>query len=218
MRRNEHWNTPSHDFDDKAFSGFGGRWNRDSGDHQPAADSGDAGTGKGHTAPTPASGNPGTDNHATTPDNGGGHTPAGNSGAETTTPTSASANDFAHQLLTLTNAFRAEHGVAALQWDDKLALAAQQHTQDMANNHYFSHTQPDGDTLTDRLHDVGYQYSSAGENIAMGQTTPEAVMQAWENSDGHRANLLNAHFTEFGAGYVDAAQDLWTQDFGSEYA
>ena len=103
-----------------------------------------------------------------------------------------------------------------MQWDDKLAFAAQQHTQDMANNHYFSHTEPDGDTLTDRLNQAGYHYSSAGENIANGQTTPEAVMEAWENSPGHRANLLNADFTDFGAGYVDAARDLWTQDFGSE--
>lgn len=124
---------------------------------------------------------------------------------------------FARDLFDLTNEFRVENGRRPLEWDDKLALAAQGHADDMADKNYFSHTQPDGDTLRDRLLDEGYRFSRAGENIARGQDSPEEVMQAWENSAGHRANLLNPNFREFGGGYADdGSQDVWVQNFGTE--
>jgi len=58
----------------------------------------------------------------------------------------------------------------------------------------------------------GISYRTAGENIAKGQTTPQAVMTAWMNSSGHRANILNASFTQIGVGYV-ASGNYWTQEF-----
>ena len=58
----------------------------------------------------------------------------------------------------------------------------------------------------------GISYRTAGENIAMGQRTPEEVVNAWMNSEGHRANILNASFTQIGMGYV-AEGNYWTQMF-----
>lgn len=62
------------------------------------------------------------------------------------------------------------------------------------------------------LKSFGINYHTAGENIARGQQTPEAVVDAWMNSDGHRANILNSSFTQIGVGYV-AEGNYWTQMF-----
>jgi len=58
----------------------------------------------------------------------------------------------------------------------------------------------------------GLRYRYAGENIAYGQRTPQAVVNAWMNSSGHRANILNANYTQIGVGYV-ADGNYWTQMF-----
>lgn len=58
----------------------------------------------------------------------------------------------------------------------------------------------------------GITYRTAVENIARGQATPAAVVNAWMNSAGHRANILNTSFTEIGVGYV-APGNYWTQIF-----
>jgi uncharacterized protein YkwD len=59
----------------------------------------------------------------------------------------------------------------------------------------------------------GIEYTTAGENIAKGQQSPEDVMNAWMNSDGHRKNILNPDFTEIGVGYVKGDTTYWTQQF-----
>ena len=61
---------------------------------------------------------------------------------------------------------------------------------------------------------LGISYQSAGENIAKGYRTAEAVVTAWMNSEGHRANILNANYTEIGVGY-EADGNYWTQWFRS---
>lgn len=83
---------------------------------------------------------------------------------------------------------------------------------DMAKNNYFSHTSPTYGSPFDQMKAAGISYRSAGENIAQGQQTPEQVVQAWMNSEGHRANILNSSFTHIGVGYV-ADGNYWTQQF-----
>ena len=147
----------------------------------------------------------------------------------TPTPPPASAEDtpgtldaFEQQVLELTNAKRAEAGLPPLVFDAKLSAAADKHSKDMADNNYFSHTQPDGDSLGDRVRDEGYGYLRVGENIAAGYKTPEAVVEGWMNSSGHRANILNPYFKELGVGYYkdpdagDTYDHYWTQVFGTE--
>jgi uncharacterized protein YkwD len=124
-----------------------------------------------------------------------------------------------HELLDLTNAFRQEHGLNVLTWDDDLAEAAEGHAEDMAAKDYVSHAQPDGDALPDRLDQAGYDWWTAGENIAMGPRSAEEAFEAWKDSPGHRANMLNPSFEEMGGGHAEEGvqPDLWVQVFGSEW-
>jgi len=101
--------------------------------------------------------------------------------------------------------------VGELSWNTKLEQAGLNHSQDMLDNDFFEHTSSDGRNLTDRLNEVGYNYSYAGENIAYGYTTENAVINGWLNSQGHCANIMNPNFTEMGVGRVG---NYWTQDFG----
>lgn len=130
---------------------------------------------------------------------------------------------FVTRVLELTNDFRAQNGLSALKLNVELNAAAQNHSEDMANQDYFSHTGKNGSQPWDRAKVVGYEALAMGENIAAGQSTPEAVVEGWKNSSGHRANMLNAKYTELGVGYFYLANDVgsvnyntyWTQLFGS---
>ncbi|WTJ96192.1 CAP domain-containing protein [Streptomyces sp. NBC_01537] len=118
------------------------------------------------------------------------------------------------RVLALVNAEREKAGCAALTENAKLTKAAQDHSQDMADHTNMSHTGSDGSSMTDRLARVGYSFSSAGENVAAGYTTPESVMAGWMSSAGHKANILNCGFKEIGIGLAQPG-NYWTQDFGS---
>jgi uncharacterized protein YkwD len=132
-----------------------------------------------------------------------------------TTPPPAAAGPVA-EVLRLVNAERANAGCGALTADSRLAAAAQAHSADMAANDYFSHTGRNGSDVADRVEAAGYRWSAVGENIAKGQPTPAAVMQAWMNSSGHRANILNCRFRNIGIGLAyDGRSPVWTQDFGT---
>jgi uncharacterized protein YkwD len=133
----------------------------------------------------------------------------------TTTPAPAAAGPVA-EVLRLVNVERAKAGCGALTTDSRLAAAAQAHSADMAANNYFSHTGRNGSDVSDRVEAAGYRWSAVGENIAKGQPTPAAVMQAWMNSSGHRANILNCRFRNIGIGLANAGRSpVWTQDFGT---
>jgi uncharacterized protein YkwD len=120
------------------------------------------------------------------------------------------------EVLRLVNAQRASAGCGALTVDSRLAAAAQAHSADMAANEYFSHTGRNGSDVGDRVDAAGYRWSNVGENIAKGQPTPAAVMQAWMNSSGHRANILNCRFRNIGIGLAyDGRSPVWTQNFGT---
>ena len=82
----------------------------------------------------------------------------------------------------------------------------------MKNKNYFDHTSPTYGSPFDMMKSFGISYKAAGENIAMGQKTPEQVVQAWMDSPGHRANIMNSSFTHIGVGYV-ASGNYWTQQF-----
>ena len=103
--------------------------------------------------------------------------------------------------------------VDAISWNNKLEQAAKNHSVDMYENDFFAHESPKGSTLTSRLQEVEYNYSTAGENIAYGYTSEQQVIEAWLNSQGHCANIMNGNFKEMGVGRVG---NYWTQNFGSQ--
>ena len=120
------------------------------------------------------------------------------------------------EVLRIVNQERARAGCGALTADNRLANAAQRHSADMAANDYFSHTSRNGDQMADRVDAAGYPWRGLGENIAKGQATPASVMQAWMNSSGHRANILNCGFRNIGVGLAfDGSTPVWTQNFGT---
>ncbi|MET1032085.1 CAP domain-containing protein [Domibacillus tundrae] len=121
-----------------------------------------------------------------------------------------SVNAFEQEVAKLVNEERAKAGLKALELDTKLSEVARAKSQDMKDKGYFSHQSPTYGSPFDMMKQFGITYKAAGENIAKGQQTPEEVMEAWMNSDGHRKNILSADFTHIGVGYVDGH---WTQMF-----
>ncbi len=127
------------------------------------------------------------------------------------TPRSA-ANSLPGEVVRLVNAERARAGCDAVETDPRLAEAAQRHSDDMARRGYFSHDSPEGESFDRRIREAGYPRPGA-ENIAMGQSSAKAVMDAWMDSPGHRRNILNCDLSAIGVG-VTTSGWYWTQDFG----
>jgi len=132
------------------------------------------------------------------------------------------ADDFEGAVLDLVNQRRSEGAncggqtyspAPALVIDGALRCAARVHSRDMEERGFFDHTNPDGDSPFDRMLFAGYDWRAAGENIAGGQPTPEAVVDAWMNSSGHCSNIMSPDFADIGIGYWDAGT-MWTQVFG----
>ena len=127
---------------------------------------------------------------------------------QTTSPLSA----FEQKVVALTNQERAKNGLPALKVNTTLSKMAHEKARDMSANNYFSHTSPTYGSPFDMMKKYGITYNYAGENIAMGQQTPEDVVKAWMNSEGHRKNILSPNYNYIGVGYV-AQGNYWAQDF-----
>ena len=135
-----------------------------------------------------------------------------------TTPEQKPSTDFSsyqQQVLDLVNAERAKRGISALTLDSSLSSVATKKSQDMANKNYFDHTSPTYGSPFDMMKQFGISYRTAGENIAKGQKTPQEVVAAWMNSEGHRKNILNPNFTNLGVGIAKDSNKTtyWTQMF-----
>lgn len=124
------------------------------------------------------------------------------------------------KLLQLVNTLRQEgctcgntvmSKVPPLTWNNLLAKAAYDHSKDMSQNNYFSHTSKDGRNPAQRITDVGYIWISYGENIAQGYTAEDAVIDSWKKSEGHCKNMMSSSFTEMGVG---RSGNYWTQVLG----
>lgn len=108
-------------------------------------------------------------------------------------------------LLCLHNQIRVQSGLPTLKDNAKLRKAATGHSNDMVNDGFFDHTSPNGDTFVDRIIGAGYAKRNdgwtIGENLAWGTgelSTPQAIMDAWMNSAGHKANIVKKSYKEVG--------------------
>ena len=126
--------------------------------------------------------------------------------------TDSSVSGYEKEVVRLVNEVRVKNGLSELTYDWQLCRVARYKSQDMKDNKYFSHTSPVYGSPFQMMRSFGISYRSAAENIARGQATPQAVVNAWMNSSGHRANILNPSFTHIGVGYV-AEGRYWTQMF-----
>lgn len=120
---------------------------------------------------------------------------------------------YAEKVVELVNQERAKRNLAPLTIDLSVQAAAQVRAKECEQS--FSHTRPNGSGFATALKEQKVSYRTAGENIAWGQRSPEEVVNAWMNSDGHRANILNAGFTSIGVGYYQNAKGVnyWSQLF-----
>lgn len=127
-------------------------------------------------------------------------------------PVVADINEFEVQVVNLINAIRVQYDLPTLNLNVELCKVARAKAQDMHDKGYFSHTSPTYGSPFDMMRAFGITYWMAGENIAMGQNTPEFVVECWMNSEGHRANILTEGFTQIGMGYVMEG-NYWVQMF-----
>ena len=123
---------------------------------------------------------------------------------------------YANEVIVLTNMERRAPnncgpGGSALKSNIQLTQAAQDHSKDMDENNYFSHTGRDGSSHLDRARRAGYSSSFVGENIASGQRSPNEVMQSWMSSPDHCENIMRAEYRDIGVGY---ANGLWVMMLG----
>ncbi|MCJ8224701.1 hypothetical protein DI291_08170 [Bacillus paralicheniformis] len=131
---------------------------------------------------------------------------------QNTAPSSSSVSAYEKEVVELTNAERKKQGLKPLTLDEKLSKVARTKSQDMKDNNYFDHNSPTYGSPFDMMKKFGITYRTAGENIAKGQKTPQEVVKAWMNSEGHRKNIMNPNFTHIGVGYVKDG-NYWTQQF-----
>ncbi|OUP60246.1 CAP domain-containing protein [Butyricicoccus pullicaecorum] len=143
--------------------------------------------------------------------NGNNSNNSGN-GSNNTGGTSTGTSSAAQAVLAEVNAARAQNGLSALTLDANMNRAAAVRAAELAQS--FSHTRPNGSRGLTALNEAGVSYRTAGENIASGQQTAQAVVSAWMNSSGHRANILSASFGRMGVGQATiGGRTYWVQLF-----
>ncbi|WP_251041075.1 CAP domain-containing protein [Bacillus sp. ISL-45] len=125
---------------------------------------------------------------------------------------------FEYQLFDLTNASRVVHGLGLLNWDDPVRVTARKHSADMAENSYFSHTNPEGQSPFDRMEEDDIAFSVAGENLAYGQFSSIFAHEGLMNSLGHRENILKSDFKLLGVGvaFGPKHEPYFTENFYSK--
>ena len=116
---------------------------------------------------------------------------------------------LSHKVYEIVNQERIKAGVKPLRFNDKVYKAAMVRAKEC--HKYFSHTRPNGKDCFTALSEAGVKQNYAGENIAAGFSSPKSVMKGWMQSSGHRSNILNPVFTDFGCGVCNTGE--WTQFF-----
>ncbi|HWO74826.1 MAG TPA: CAP domain-containing protein [Bacillus sp. (in: firmicutes)] len=123
---------------------------------------------------------------------------------------SAATEAIEKQIFDMTNVIRERFGLPALEWDPVTAVVAYEHSKDMHDNEYFSHTSPEYGELKDRLEVRDVAFEMAGENIAAQYVDAGAVIEGWINSKGHRETMLEEEFTHLGVGVY---RKYYTQNY-----
>jgi len=126
---------------------------------------------------------------------------------------------FETEVVALVNAARFSAGLSKLSEHALLTQVAREHSVEMACGGFFDHDSPISGPVDERVEVAGYQFYAIGENIAMGYGSPEAVVDAWLASEGHRENLFGLEFTQIGIGFAlveaEAQTRYWTILFAS---
>lgn len=121
-------------------------------------------------------------------------------------------------MLDALNLYRLQNGLNALKYSKKLETSADAYVRDLYTRNFFDHFNPEGEGPGDRAFAAGFCHQYVGENLAAGQQSVNAVMEAWKNSPGHNRNMLDADYVYVGMGYYQAPNGrmFWAQEFGLE--
>ena len=126
-------------------------------------------------------------------------------------------SDYEREVVRLVNIERNNRGLSSLTISDKLSKAADVRAVEIVDK--FDHERPNGSRASTAAKEVGYNYTTFGENIAAGYPNPQEVVEGWMNSEGHRNNILNAAYTQIGVGCFEKTDSeyrmYWVQLFGN---
>ena len=141
-----------------------------------------------------------------------------NAPTQNNTPTSVRSGSFEKEMLNLVNSYRTKGyknhpPVPPVKWNAKLEAAAKTHSNYMSANNVLGHRGKNGSDPGKRISVTGYKWSTFSENVAMGQLTPQEVMNTWMKSTSHRRNIMNKNVKEMG---VAKTGRFWTQVFASQ--
>ena len=130
---------------------------------------------------------------------------SGGSTSGTTTKNNGDLTSDELEVFNLINAKRTANGLSPLNIDNELQNVARVKAKDMVDNNYFSHNSPTYGTPFNMMKNFGITYKTAGENIA-GNSSNQGAVEAWMNSEGHRANILNSSYNYTGVAVVKSAK------------
>jgi len=126
-----------------------------------------------------------------------------------------STTEMERQIFEWTNQERAKVNAPPLTWDNRLAIAARLHSDEMAKEKNLNHQLPGEAKFSERLSLQGARFSAAAENVGFGDDA-ETLQSGWMHSSGHRTNLLNPRYNQMGVGIVRSGNRLWaTEDFAT---
>jgi len=140
-------------------------------------------------------------------------------GDKITIPEIKSLSVLENEVIKLVNEEREKYGLPALVKNQELCRIARMKAYDMIENNYFAHNSPIYGSPFNMMEHEGLNFSSAAENIGMGQRTAAEIMKSWMDSPGHRANILSKTVTNIGVGAAKAANGTlyWSQLFIKPY-
>ncbi len=130
---------------------------------------------------------------------------SGGSTSETTTKNNGDLTSDELEVFNLINAKRTANGLSPLNIDNELQNVARVKAKDMVDNNYFAHNSPTYGTPFNMMKNFGISYKTAGENIA-GNSSNQGAVEAWMNSEGHRANILNSSYNYTGVAVVKSTK------------
>ena len=122
--------------------------------------------------------------------------------------------DLINEVYEITNNYRSLVGVSSLTLDSSLVEAASIRAKEISDS--FSHTRPNGSSCFTVLSELGISYGTAGENIAVGYSSSQSVMEGWRSSSGHYQNIISSKFKKIGIGVnIINNQYYWVQIFSN---
>lgn len=126
------------------------------------------------------------------------------------------AEEYAKEVIRLTNIERKKEGLSELKYHEKMQNAAMVRAKELVQRYDGTHQRPDGRASETAMYEAGVG-NPGRENIGKGRTSPQGIVNAWMSSDGHKNTILQRDYTHIGVGYYCDSEGMgyWVQEFSS---